>query len=183
MCHLTKKHKDRSLGSQSRALEVCGVVYDSNAPLPLTVQRESTEESRLETAPTDADGYPQEMEYSTGSDDDEGDQEPSLYGPVKAESSDQSYPAPSSSSVQQSRTPQPEEAAAVPKTNGSTKQSISSIIDRNTDDDEPMPPPPPETARSGSQGRTTPVKEGSASQSDRESSESKETSEVKMETK
>lgn len=26
MCHLTKKHKDRTLGSQSRALEVCGVV-------------------------------------------------------------------------------------------------------------------------------------------------------------
>lgn len=161
---------------------MCGVVYDSNAPLPPTVQRASTEESRLETAPTDADGYPQEMEYSTGSDDDEGEQEPSSYDPVKTESSDRSYPAPSSS-VQQSRTPQPEEAVAAPKTNGSTKQSISSIIDRNPDEDEPMPPPPPETSRSGSQGQTTPVKEGSASQSDRESSESKETSEVKMETK
>ncbi|KAJ5747593.1 uncharacterized protein N7511_009289 [Penicillium nucicola] len=34
MCHLTKKHKDRTLGSQSRALEVCGVVYDPSAPLP-----------------------------------------------------------------------------------------------------------------------------------------------------
>lgn len=28
MCHLTKKHKDRTLGSQARALEVCGVEYD-----------------------------------------------------------------------------------------------------------------------------------------------------------
>lgn len=184
MCHLTKKHKDRSLGSQSRALEVCGVVYDPNAPLPPTMQRASTEESRIESAPTDADGYAQEMEYSTGSDDDEGDQEPSSY-PVKAEASDRPYPAaPSSSSVQQkSRTPQPEESAAVPKTNGSTKQSISSIIDRNPEEDEPMPPPPPETTRSVSQEQTTPIKEGSASQSDRESSESKETSDVKMETK
>lgn len=50
MCHLTKKHKDRSLGSQSRALEVCGVGYDPSKPLPVAGsgfgrKRASTEES------------------------------------------------------------------------------------------------------------------------------------------
>lgn len=120
MCHLTKKHKDRSLGSQSRALEVCGVVYDPNVPLPpvRTVQRGSSEESRMESGPTDPDGYPQEMEYSTGSDEDE-DQESSSY-PVRMETTDRPYPP----------TPQPGSedsagASAIPKTNGSTKQSIS----------------------------------------------------------
>lgn len=34
MCHLTKKHKDRTLGSQSRALEVCGTLYNPDAPRP-----------------------------------------------------------------------------------------------------------------------------------------------------
>ncbi|OJJ46623.1 hypothetical protein ASPZODRAFT_16379 [Penicilliopsis zonata CBS 506.65] len=66
MCHLTKKHKDRSLGSQSRALEVCGVVFDAAAPLAPapTPPRASTEDSRLEST---ADGYQQELDYSSGS--------------------------------------------------------------------------------------------------------------------
>jgi hypothetical protein len=34
MCHLTKKHKDRSMGSQSRALDLCGSIFDPNAPRP-----------------------------------------------------------------------------------------------------------------------------------------------------
>lgn len=178
MCHLTKKHKDRSLGSQSRALEVCGVVFDPNAPLPPTVQRSSSEESRLESAPIDGDGYPQEMEYSTGSDDDEGDQDP-----VKMEGT----------MYRQTTTSQPPEelsSSAIPKTNGSTKQSISSIIDRNPEDEAMPPPPPSETARSVSQEQTSPGKggnnemNGSASQSDREeSSEMRESSDVKMETR
>ena len=110
MCHLTKKHKDRSLGSQSRALELCGVVYDPNAPLPPVsdVKRASTEESRLEST----EGYQQEMDYSSGSeDDDEGE---SSYG-VKMETTDGPLPN--------------NEEAVAPQTNSSTKQTISSIID------------------------------------------------------
>ncbi|EAW13873.1 uncharacterized protein ACLA_069010 [Aspergillus clavatus NRRL 1] len=115
MCHLTKKHKDRSLGSQSRALEVCGVVFDPNAPLPpvLTVNRASTEESRMESA--------NDMEYSSTSDD-EGRE--NLY-PVKCEPTERPLPAPAAS------LPTPEEMTTVPRMNGSAKQTISSIIDRD----------------------------------------------------
>ncbi|KAJ5963735.1 uncharacterized protein N7479_003611 [Penicillium vulpinum] len=58
MCHLTKKHKDRTLGSQSRALEVCGVVFDPNAPLPpvMNSHRASAEGSPLGSIPLDHDG-------------------------------------------------------------------------------------------------------------------------------
>lgn len=126
MCHLTKKHKDRSLGSQSRALEVCGIVYDPNAPLPpmSTVNRASTEESRLESAPTDPEGYQQEIEYSSGSEDEEtGDKS----CPVKTESADRALPTPAAS------LPAEEDRNKAP--NASTKQSISSIIDRDPEDD------------------------------------------------
>ncbi|KAL2872421.1 uncharacterized protein BJX67DRAFT_6516 [Aspergillus lucknowensis] len=121
MCHLTKKHKDRSLGSQSRALEVCGVVYDPSKPLPPVpnAHRASTEESRLESVP-DPEGYPQEMEYSSASDNESG--EHSL--PVKTESSDRALPPPAL------LTPA-EEYPPTQKSNGSTKQTISSIIDHD----------------------------------------------------
>ncbi|KAI9372103.1 hypothetical protein BJX61DRAFT_467936 [Aspergillus egyptiacus] len=120
MCHLTKKHKDRSLGSQSRALEVCGVVYDPNAPLlpASNGHRASTEESRLD-APTDPETYPQDMEYSTGSDDD-GAEQPV---PVKTEATDRPLPPPAPLTPMDEHVPPP-------KTNSSTKQTISSIIDR-----------------------------------------------------
>lgn len=118
------------------------------------------------------------MEYSTGSDDDEGDQDP-----VKMEGT----------MYRRTTTSQPPEvlsSSAIPKTNGSTKQSISSIIDRNPEDEAMPPPPPSETARSVSQEQTSPGKggdnemNGSASQSDREgSSEMRESSDVKMETR
>ncbi|KAL5343913.1 hypothetical protein BJX70DRAFT_2778 [Aspergillus crustosus] len=118
MCHLTKKHKDRSLGSQSRALEVCGVVFDPAAPLPPVTNghRASTEESRLD-APTD-EGYPQDMEYSTGSDDESND-----HSVVKTESADRTLPPPALLTPADEHPP-------VLKTKSSTKQSISSIIDR-----------------------------------------------------
>ncbi|KAL4871953.1 hypothetical protein BDV12DRAFT_163439 [Aspergillus spectabilis] len=118
MCHLTKKHKDRSLGSQSRALEVCGVVFDPAAPLPPVTNghRASTEESRLD-APTD-EGYPQDMEYSTGSDDESND-----HSVVKTESMDRTLPPPALLTPADEHPP-------VLKVSGSTKQSISSIIDR-----------------------------------------------------
>ncbi|KKK27090.1 hypothetical protein ARAM_000033 [Aspergillus rambellii] len=139
MCHLTKKHKDRSLGSQSRALEVCGVVYDPNAPLPPVpnVHRASTEESRLESAPTDPDGYPQDMEYSSGSDEDSGDNSV----PVKSESTDRTLIPPAS-------LPPLEGPPPAHQINGSTKQSISSIIDREPADEprEPARSLPPHAA-------------------------------------
>ncbi|KAF9886668.1 hypothetical protein FE257_011182 [Aspergillus nanangensis] len=124
MCHLTKKHKDRSLGSQSRALEVCGIVYDPNAPLPpvSAVHRASTEESRLESG--DPDGYPQELDTSSVSEDDD-----QRDHPVKTESTDRSFNAPSAPF------PPPDEPVKAPRMNGSTKQSISSIIDRDPEDE------------------------------------------------
>ncbi|KAI9036695.1 uncharacterized protein KD926_001389 [Aspergillus affinis] len=130
MCHLTKKHKDRSLGSQSRALEVCGIVYDPNAPLPpmSTVNRASTEESRLESAPTDLEGYQQEVEYSSASDEEETPEKPCR---VKTESSDRPLAIPAASlSAEEERNKAPN-----PTPNTSTKQSISSIIDRDPEDD------------------------------------------------
>lgn len=176
MCHLTKKHKDRTLGSQSRALEVCGVVYDPNAPLPpvRTVQRASTEESRLESNQADGDGYPQEMEYSTASDEEE-DQD--TYA-VKTEATE--------NPEQQTRIEESTPAlppAAPSNTNGSTKQSISSIID-NPESTAP-PPSSSETPASASQEQTTPVKEKvepTEPSPDREPSETKE-AEVKTEAK
>lgn len=175
MCHLTKKHKDRTLGSQSRALEVCGVVYDPNAPLPPVrmVQRASTEESRLESNQADGDGYPQEMEYSTDSDE-EDDQD--TYA-VKTETTD--------NPEQQTRIEQSTPAlppAAPSNANGSTKQSISSIIDNP---ESTAPPPSSEMPASASQEQTTPVKEKiepTEPSSDREPSETKE-AEVKTEAK
>ena len=132
----------------------------------------------------DGDGYPQEMEYSTGSDDDEADQDP-----VKMEGTSVTE-RPYGRMTTTSQPPDEQQASsAIPKMNGSTKQSISSIIDRNPED-EAMPPPPSETPRSVSQEQTSPGKggdnemNGSASQTDREgSSEMREGSDVKMETR
>lgn len=122
MCHLTKKHKDRSLGSQSRALEICGIVYDPNAPLPPvhTAHRDSTEESRLESAQLDTDGY----DYSSSALEDDDEQE-SPYG-VKVEPVDRA--------VHVSQTPLVD-TSVQPRTNGSTKPSISSMIDHNPESD------------------------------------------------
>ncbi|KAL4807192.1 hypothetical protein BDV18DRAFT_137120 [Aspergillus unguis] len=141
MCHLTKKHKDRSLGSQSRALEVCGVVFDPAAPLPPVSSRHraSTEESRLD-APTDPDGYPQDMEYSTGSDDDS-----AVHSVIKTEASDRPLPPPGALLTPSDEHPPVSAPAPAPKTNSSTKQSISSIIDREPSEParEPVSPLPP----------------------------------------
>ncbi|KAL4910408.1 hypothetical protein BDW74DRAFT_145002 [Aspergillus multicolor] len=126
MCHLTKKHKDRSLGSQSRALEVCGVVFDPAAPLPPVSNRHraSTEESRIESGPTDPDGYPQDTEYSTGSDD-----ESAVHSVVKTEATDRPLPPPGALLTPADE--QPPVAAALPsKVHSSARQTISSIIDR-----------------------------------------------------
>ncbi|KAL4880783.1 hypothetical protein BJY04DRAFT_70705 [Aspergillus karnatakaensis] len=134
MCHLTKKHKDRSLGSQSRALEVCGVVFDPAAPLPPVANghRASTEESRLD-APID-EGYPQDIEYSTGSDDESND-----HSVVKTESTDRTLPPPALLTPADEHPP-------VLKSISSTKQSISSILDEPTTNGHPertLSPLPP----------------------------------------
>lgn len=62
MCHLTKKHKNRSLGSQSRALELCGTVYDPDSPRPPQQQRER---------PTPDDGSRGGSEHIEADDDDD----------------------------------------------------------------------------------------------------------------
>ena len=136
----------------------------------------------------DQDGYPQEMEYSTGSDEEEDQGSPY---PVKMEITDRPFPPHTPQPGPEESTSAAPPAAAVPKTNGSTKQSISSIIDRNPEADSAvsMPPPPTSTEAptSASQEQTTPVHEKSemngSSQSEREASESKEASETKSEAK
>ncbi|CAI7673245.1 unnamed protein product [Penicillium manginii] len=126
MCHLTKKHKDRTLGSQSRALELCGIVYDPNAPLPPVTasNRGSMEDS---PAAMDRDIDPEDADLESESEMDESHDE---YR-VKMEATDRSMP-------DSEDTPAREEPSPIPKhmLNGSTKQSIHSIIDR-TPESEP----------------------------------------------
>ncbi|KAJ6103719.1 hypothetical protein N7486_003941 [Penicillium sp. IBT 16267x] len=121
MCHLTKKHKDRTLGSQSRALELCGIVFDPNSPLPpVTAHRRSTESA----TPMDHDG---DQDEDMESDPEESEDSPESYR-VKTEGSDRL----GISEAQD--TPGPHDMSPVPAQkpalNGSVKQSISSIIDR-----------------------------------------------------
>ncbi|KAJ5172568.1 hypothetical protein N7492_005161 [Penicillium capsulatum] len=125
MCHLTKKHKDRTLGSQSRALELCGIVYDPNAPLPpvSAAPNGSAEQSPLGSAAMDADVEQQEMEEESDFEDGEEPREDSY--PVKMEANERSI-------LEPFETPASRDSplASKPTLNGSTKQSISSIIDR-----------------------------------------------------
>ncbi|KAJ5599566.1 hypothetical protein N7450_000633 [Penicillium hetheringtonii] len=119
MCHLTKKHKDRTLGSQSRALEMCGIVYDPNSPLPPVAasNRGSMEDS---PAAMDRDIDPEE-ELESESDMDESHDE---YR-VKTEVTDRSMPENEEISPREEPSP-----LTKPVLNGSIKQSIHSIIDR-----------------------------------------------------
>lgn len=126
MCHLTKKHKDRTLGSQSRALEMCGIVYDPNAPLPpaQASHRASMEGSPLGGGPDDEHEFDSEPEDSEEIRDE-------VYR-VKTEVTERSLPDAEHTPVSQDASPIPPK----PVLNGSIKQSISSIIDR-TPDSEP----------------------------------------------
>ncbi|OQD74109.1 hypothetical protein PENDEC_c012G06762 [Penicillium decumbens] len=124
MCHLTKKHKDRTLGSQSRALEICGIVYDPNAPLPplKASNRASTEESPAAMeldAEQELDSEDEEMEAEEARDE--------SYR-VKTEVTERSIQMPDAEDA-----PVPSRTSTPPKPalHGSIKQSISSIIDRN----------------------------------------------------
>ncbi|KAJ9222080.1 hypothetical protein DTO027B5_5046 [Paecilomyces variotii] len=116
MCHLTKKHKDRSLGSQSRALELCGTVFDPSAPLQATViNRASTEESHSESPAV----------YSDSDDDDDDLKHP--YGIKREDSSSKLRSTPQVPSTCSTN------AEPNPMTNGSVKQTISSILDNDTE--------------------------------------------------
>ncbi|KAJ5133467.1 hypothetical protein N7526_004832 [Penicillium atrosanguineum] len=112
MCHLTKKHKDRTLGSQSRALEICGIVYDPNAPLPpiRASNRASTEES---PAAMDHDG--EQRDDDLDSEDEEMEDDPR----------EESYRTQKTPRYLLTPLRPPN-----PILNGSIKQSILSIIDR-----------------------------------------------------
>lgn len=129
MCHLTKKHKDRTLGSQSRALEVCGIVYDPNSPLPpVPSARRGSADSPLGHAHGSYDMEPEDGDLD--SEGEEGDEPRDEQYPVKDEIIERSLPEPEP-------TPAPSDTSLPPKpvTNGSTKQSISSIIDRTPETD------------------------------------------------
>ncbi|KAJ6179503.1 hypothetical protein N7519_009964 [Penicillium mononematosum] len=146
MCHLTKKHKDRTLGSQSRALEVCGVVNDPNAPLPpvMNNHRGSAEGSPPGSIPLDHDG---DQQYEDMDSESEGELEREGSYRVKTEVLERFMP-------DAEVTPIDSAAATPPKhaVNGSTKQSISSIIDRTpeTEPREALATLPP--SESGVQG-------------------------------
>lgn len=146
MCHLTKKHKDRTLGSQSRALEVCGVVYDPNAPLPpvMNNHRASTEGSPLGSNPLDPDG---DQHYEDMDSESEGELEREGSYRVKTEVLDRFMPDAEGTPIEPAAATPPKHAA-----NGSTKQSISSIIDRTpeTESREALATLPP--SESGIQG-------------------------------
>lgn len=125
MCHLTKKHKDRTLGSQSRALELCGIVYDPNAPLPPVSgsHRGSTESA----TPMDHDEAGEELDSDSEMDIEDS---PESYR-VKTEAPPESHLP-----LNEHDTPGPHDMSPVPRPapNGlSTKQSISSIIDRTSE--------------------------------------------------
>ena len=126
MCHLTKKHKDRTLGSQSRALEMCGVIYDPNAPLPpvQASNRASMEDSPLEGG-VDDEGHDHEMD-SEPEDSEESREE--MYR-MKTEASERHM-------LDGQRTPESQNASPIPARptmSSSNKPSISSIIDRTPD--------------------------------------------------
>lgn len=129
MCHLTKKHKDRTLGSQSRALEMCGIVYDPNAPLPpvQASHRASMEDSPLDGGPDD-EGHDPELDSEPEDSEEPRDE---IYR-IKTEATERSL-------LDAEHIPASQDASPIPPKpvlNGSIKQSISSIIDR-TPDSEP----------------------------------------------
>lgn len=185
MCHLTKKHKDRTLGSQSRALEICGIAYDPNAPLPppSASNRGSTDESPVDAAGMDPDGETQDGELESEYDEVEAEEprdEPPYPNTIKTENPvrsllDAEEVPPARREIDTSTSTPPK-----PAPNVSTKQSISSIIDR-TPDPEPREAlaslPPSESIVQGPSEQTIPVKrkyEYSPRSAEKENTEPKE---------
>lgn len=150
MCHLTKKHKDRSLGSQSRALDLCGTVYDPNAPRPAshpTQKRAQTEDSQQDSM-TEA-GKPYPMELSSSSDDD---------GDGEGEEGKLPHPLPKKPRVdsindehEAAHPPLPfptPDGESSPRILGPLKPTIATMIDSGVESDhdrqrQPMMPTPP----------------------------------------
>lgn len=152
MCHLTKKHKDRSLGSQSRALDLCGTVYDPNAPLPRSrpsLKRAHTDDSQQDST---TDGYRQyPMEPSSS---DEEGEEGSPY-PVKEESGAKPVSGePEPHPAHPFPTPGEESSPRIP---GSLKPTIATMLDSSVEREskqQPMPTPPMESGHSSALGTT-----------------------------
>jgi hypothetical protein len=136
MCHLTKKHKDRSMGSQSRALDLCGSVFDPSAPRPqrASLKGGSTVNSRAGSVHTEeAEVEDEEDTYSSApSDMHEGSHininnnfHPE--GVVKKEDTDSPVvPAASTTMTTTTNTTAMNEASESTSTN---KASIASMID------------------------------------------------------
>ena len=124
MCHLTKKHKDRSLGNQTRALDQCGTVYDPNAPLPQrsSVPRTSTDDSPTASIHTDMEGCHPDIGYSSASDDD--DDHEHAYSMKREEFG-------STAHIGRLEPLAPMQPESVPRTNGSMK--LSSLVDSNVE--------------------------------------------------
>lgn len=128
MCHLTKKHKDRSMGSQSRALDLCGSVYDPNAPRPQrpSLKGGSNGNSRAGSVHTEADVEEEEDAYSCSASDihEEGQNQQNYADNIFAREG----------VVKKEETGSPITPAAINGTNESSstnKASIASMIDSN----------------------------------------------------
>jgi hypothetical protein len=130
MCHLTKKHKDRSMGSQSRALDLCGTAYDPNAPRPQrpSLKRGSPGDSRPESMLSEPE---EEMEYSWASEDEDGHSHGHGLDRIKREDSNSKLAeADVANKVNGSAAPASSSPAQV---NGSNKPTIAAMIDSNVE--------------------------------------------------
>jgi hypothetical protein len=137
MCHLTKKHKDRSMGSQSRALDLCGTVYDPNAP---RAQRPGMKRGSTEGSPAGSMNTEEpEEEVSLASDDEDRSQsqQPQQQQPeVKMEDSTAISPPEAANGVAPAPSDSPQQSTST------NKASIASMIDSNVRADSWRPSEP-----------------------------------------
>ncbi|CRG91426.1 hypothetical protein PISL3812_08474 [Talaromyces islandicus] len=126
MCHLTKKHKDRSMGSQSRALDLCGTVYDPNAP---RAQRPGMKRGSTEGSAAGSMNTEEPEEFSSGSDDEDQSesqqQQPQQPAEVKNEDSTAISPPEVANGTASTPSDSPQQSTS------SNKASIASMIDSN----------------------------------------------------
>lgn len=125
MCHLTKKHKDRTMGSQSRALDLCGTVYDPNAP---RAQRPAMKRGSTEGSAAGSMNTEEPEEFSSASGDEDGpqqQQQPQAQSEVKKEESTAISPAETANGTAPTPSESPQQSTS------SNKASIASMIDSN----------------------------------------------------
>ncbi|QKX54808.1 uncharacterized protein TRUGW13939_01897 [Talaromyces rugulosus] len=138
MCHLTKKHKDRSMGSQSRALDLCGTVYDPNAPRAQRpgMKRGSTEGSAAGSMHTEEP----EDDFSSGSDDEHGSRSQSQLRQQQQQQQQQPQPEVKKEDLSAISPPEiaingivsaPPPSDSPQQSSSSNKASIASMIDSN----------------------------------------------------